>query len=108
MYLKMCSFCKNSVYQISKNFKKCTFLGIMFRPYLFYDGNFCYSEYNELNMDLLAFSVPVVLLNSPNLSPFFSLNKSEGILVLIFSSLLCLIIFSLPNVLFCMCYVKRS
>ena len=37
----------------------------------------------------LTLSVPVVLLNSPNLSPYFSLNKFERILLLIFSSLLC-------------------
>ena len=40
----------------------------------------------------LTLSVPVVLLNSPNLSPYFSLNMFERILLLIFSSLLCLII----------------
>ena len=40
---------------------------------------------------LLTLSVPVVLLNSPNLSPYFSLNKFERILLVIFSSLLCLI-----------------
>ena len=39
----------------------------------------------------LTLSVPVVLLNSPNLSPYFSLNKFERILCLIFSGLLCLI-----------------
>ena len=39
----------------------------------------------------LTLSVPVVLLNSPSLSPYFSLNKFERILLLIFSSLLCLI-----------------
>ena len=33
----------------------------------------------------------MVLLNSPNLSPYFSLKKFERILLLIFSSLLCLI-----------------
>ena len=38
-------------------------------------------------------SVPVVLLNSLNLSPYFSLNEFERILLLIFSSLLCLISF---------------
>ena len=31
---------------------------------------------------LLTLSVPVVLLNSPNLSPYFSLNKFERILLL--------------------------
>ena len=36
-------------------------------------------------------SIPVVLLNSPSLSLYFSLNKFERILFLIFSSLLCLI-----------------
>ena len=36
-------------------------------------------------------SVPVVLLNSPNLSPYFSLSKFERNLLLIFISLLCLI-----------------
>ena len=36
-------------------------------------------------------SVPVVLLNSPSLSPHFSLNKFGRILLLTFSSLLCLI-----------------
>ena len=40
---------------------------------------------------VLTLSVPVALLNSPNLSPYFSLNKFERILPLIFSSLLCLI-----------------
>ena len=39
----------------------------------------------------LTLSVPVVFLNSPNLSPYFSLNKFERIWLLIFSSLLCLI-----------------
>ena len=39
----------------------------------------------------LTLSVPDVLLNSPNLSLYFSLNKFERILLLIFSSLLCLI-----------------
>ena len=39
----------------------------------------------------LTLSFPVVLLNSPNLSPYFSLNKFERILRLIFSGLLCLI-----------------
>ena len=38
-------------------------------------------------------SVPVILLNSPNLSPYFLLNTFERILLLIFSSLLCLIDF---------------
>ena len=38
----------------------------------------------------LTLSVPLVLLNSPNLSPYFSLNKFKRILLLIFSSLLCL------------------
>ena len=40
---------------------------------------------------MLTLSVPVVFLNSPNLSPYFSLNKFERISLLIFSSLLCLI-----------------
>ena len=35
--------------------------------------------------------MPVVFLNSPNLSPYFSLNKLERIWLLIFSSWLCLI-----------------
>ena len=39
----------------------------------------------------LTLSVPVVVLNSPNLSPYFSLNKFERIWLLIFSSWLCLI-----------------
>ena len=39
----------------------------------------------------LTLSVLVVLLNSPNLCLYFSLNKFERILLLIFSSLLCLI-----------------
>ena len=39
----------------------------------------------------LTLSVPVVLINSPNWSSFFSLNKFERILLLILSSLLCLI-----------------
>ena len=39
----------------------------------------------------ITLSVPVVLLNSPNLSPYFSLNKFERILLLIFNSLLCLV-----------------
>ena len=40
----------------------------------------------------LAYSIPVVLLNSPILSPYFSLNKLERSLLLIFSKLFCLII----------------
>ena len=39
----------------------------------------------------LTLSVPVVFLNSPNLSPYFSLNKFERIWLLMFSSWLCLI-----------------
>ena len=39
----------------------------------------------------LTLSVPVILLNSPNLRQYFSLNKLERILLLIFSSFLCLI-----------------
>ena len=39
----------------------------------------------------LALSVPVVLINSPNVSSYFSLNKFERILFLIFISLRCLI-----------------
>ena len=39
----------------------------------------------------LTLSVPVVLLNSPNLSIYFSINKFERYLPLIFGSLLCLI-----------------
>ena len=44
-------------------------------------------------VELILFypSVPIVLLNSPNLSPYFSLNKFERILLLIINSLLCLI-----------------
>ena len=41
--------------------------------------------------ETLTLSVPVVLWNSPNLCPYFSLNKFGRILLLIFSSLLCLI-----------------
>ena len=41
----------------------------------------------------LTLLVPVVLLNSPNLSPYFSLSKFERILLLIFSRYLCLISF---------------
>ena len=40
---------------------------------------------------ILTLSVPVVFLNSPNLSPYFSLNKFERIWLLIFSNWLCLI-----------------
>ena len=40
---------------------------------------------------LLTLSVPVVFLNSPNLSPYFLLNKFERIWLLIFSNWLCLI-----------------
>ena len=40
---------------------------------------------------ILTLSVPVVFLNSPNLSPYFSLNKFERIWLLIFSSWLWLI-----------------
>ena len=40
---------------------------------------------------ILTLSVPVLLLNSPNLSQYFSLNKFERILLLILSSFLCLI-----------------
>ena len=39
----------------------------------------------------LILSVPFVLLNSPNFSSYFSLNKFERSMFLIFSSLLCLI-----------------
>ena len=59
----------------------------------------------------LTLLVPVVLLNSPNLSPYFSLSKFETILLLIFSSLLLFDRFSFSHyiiVLFCMCYVRRS
>ena len=48
------------------------------------------AEFSSLCMEL-TLSVPVVLLNSHNLSSYFSLNKFERILLLIFSSLLCLI-----------------
>ena len=41
----------------------------------------------------LTLSVPVVLLNSPKLSPYFSWNKFERISLLILGSLLCLINF---------------
>ena len=43
------------------------------------------------NHQILTLSVPVVFLNSPNLSPYFSLNKFERIWLLIFSSWFCLI-----------------
>ena len=46
---------------------------------------------DRLLATLLTLSVPVVLLNSPNLSSYFSLSKFERIVFLIFSSLLCLI-----------------
>ena len=39
----------------------------------------------------LTLSVPILFLNSPNLNPYFPLNKFERIWLLIFSSLLCLI-----------------
>ena len=42
-------------------------------------------------MMMLTLSVPAVLLNSSKLSPYFSLNKFERILLLIFNSLLSLI-----------------
>ena len=42
-------------------------------------------------LNSLTLSVPVVFLNSPNLSSYFSLNKFERIWLLIFSSWLCLI-----------------
>ena len=41
---------------------------------------------------LITFSVLAVLLNSPNLSPYFSLNKFARIFLLFLSSLLCLIL----------------
>ena len=40
---------------------------------------------------ILTLSIPVLLLNSPNLFLYFLLNKFERILLLIFCSLLCLI-----------------
>ena len=45
----------------------------------------------KITLGTLTLSVPVVFLNSPNLSPYFSLNKFERIWLLIFSSWLCLI-----------------
>ena len=48
-------------------------------------------EYPNTSLSCLTLSVQVVLLNSPNLSPYFSFNKFEKILLLIYSSLLCLI-----------------
>ena len=45
----------------------------------------------RLLLTLSTFQSQVVLLNSPNLCPYFSLNKFERILLLIFSSFLCLI-----------------
>ena len=39
----------------------------------------------------LTLSVPVVLLGSPNLNPYFSLDNFEIILLLVFSNLLCMI-----------------
>ena len=58
----------------------------------------------------LFLSVTVVLLNSPNLSPYFAFNRFERTLLLIFISLLCLINshFSLPNVLFCTVLCKEN
>ena len=50
-----------------------------------------YRDYE--NKIKLTLPVPFVLLNSLNLSPYFSLNKFERILLFIFSSLLCLINF---------------
>ena len=48
-------------------------------------------SYFTFSWNILTLSVPAVLLNSPNWSPNFSLNKFERILILIFSSVLCLI-----------------
>ena len=56
----------------------------------------------------ITLSVPVVLLNSPNFCPYFSLNKFERILLLIFSSLLCLINSHFQMSYSEMYYVRRS
>ena len=53
----------------------------------------CECFFSSPELTLLTISVPVVLLNSPNLSPYFLLNKFERILLFIFSNLLCLINF---------------
>ena len=54
-------------------------------------NHLCSYRHHSRISKCLTLSVPVVLLNSPNLSPYISLNKFEKILFLIFSSLLCLI-----------------
>ena len=59
---------------------------------------------------VLTLAVPVVLLNSPNLSQYFSLNKFESILLSIFSGLLCLInfhfLFTKSLILYVLCKEK--
>ena len=50
-----------------------------------------YCEHEEKLQRVPTLSFPVVLLHSPNLSPYLILNKLERNLFLIFISLLCLI-----------------
>ena len=59
----------------------------MFRPF---QTSRIFAKFNFWKLSL-TLSAPVVFLNSPNLSPYFSLNKSERIWLLIFSCWLCLI-----------------
>ena len=76
------SVAKRSPYKCSVHDKACSYC-------------FAITSSRERRMnklcDWLTLSVPVVFLNSPNLSPYFSLNKFERIWFLIFSGWLCLI-----------------
>ena len=58
------------------------------RENLIIGDGLCCCLLNEL---VFTLSVPVVLLNCPNLSPYFSLYKFKRALLLILSSLVCLI-----------------
>ena len=85
LWIKYYSLCFGSLF-FHMNFfyhfrKKKSWMRLELNNYYFYIPISCALH------SILTLSVPVVLLNSPNLSSYFSLNKFERILLLIFNGL---------------------